>query len=258
MGGCLFGLTISDCLAGLDSGMKIGWFNLDTFDLSEYEKHERLENGDMHWIVPGKFIAFAGPSPTPIDAEGYPASTPEDYIDRFHSWGVRRVVRLNKAQYEAERFGKHGIKVYELYFMDGSCPSNSIIDRFLAIAEEEQGPIAVHCKAGLGRTGTLIGLFCMKHFRFPARAWIGWNRIVRPGSVLGPQQQFLCEMEETMFALSPTPSKVEITLTAEEEREDPGEGERLVNQKKHSRVSSTLASSSPPTSLFSKLLWGEK
>ena len=31
----------------------------------------------------------------------------------------------------------------------------------------------------------------MKHYRFPAADFIGWIRICRPGSVLGPQQSFL-------------------------------------------------------------------
>ena len=52
--------------------------------------------------------------------------------------------------------------------------------------------MAIHCKAGLGRTGSLIAAYAMKHYRFPADAFIGYIRICRPGSVLGPQQQFLC------------------------------------------------------------------
>ena len=47
----------------------------------------------------------------------------------------------------------------------------------------------------LGRTGTLIALDAMKHYRFPAAAFIGYIRICRPGSILGPQQEFLCQEE---------------------------------------------------------------
>merc|ERR1719465_324512 len=64
--------------------------------------------------------------------------------------------------------------------------------------------MAVHCKAGLGRTGTLIGLYAMKHFRISPRGFIAWNRICRPGSILGPQQQFLCDMEKEMFQAGAT------------------------------------------------------
>lgn len=82
------------------------------------------------------------------------------------------MVRLNNQTYDSSRFTNLGIRHYDLYFLDGSTPSEEIIQQFLTIAENEKG-LAVHCKAGLGRTGTLIGCFAMKHFNFPAAAFIG-------------------------------------------------------------------------------------
>lgn len=45
--------------------------------------------------------------------------------------------------------------------------------------------------AGLGRTGTLIACYIMKHYRFTAAEAIAWIRIARPGSIIGPQQRYL-------------------------------------------------------------------
>jgi len=39
----------------------------------------------------------------------------------------------------------------------------------------------------------------MKHYRFTAEECIGWLRIARPGSVIGPQQHFLKEMQSKMW-----------------------------------------------------------
>jgi len=70
--------------------------------------------------------------------------------------------------------------------LDGSTPPDDIVDKFLDSCEKESGAIAVHCKAGLGRTGTLINLYIMKNYGFPPASLIGWIRIARPGSILGP------------------------------------------------------------------------
>lgn len=47
--------------------------------------------------------------------------------------------------------------------------------------------------AGLGRTGTLIGCYMMKHYQLTAAEAIAWIRICRPGSIIGPQQNFVEE-----------------------------------------------------------------
>jgi cell division cycle 14 len=198
-GPCTFHMSILDCLRGLETAIQLGWFDWVKFDVEGYEFHQEVENGDMNWIIPDKFLAFAGPCASSTDADGFPAFTPEDYVPVFRSAGIELIVRLNTQQYDRRRFIDNGIKHVDLYFRDGSCPPGDIINKFLHIAESEPEAVAVHCKAGLGRTGTLIGLYAMKHFQFPARAFIAWNRICRPGSILGPQQQFLCDMQQEMF-----------------------------------------------------------
>ena len=95
-------------------------------------------------------------------------------------------MRLNEPKYDRTKFIKSGIKHTDLFFIDGSTPSDDIVNEFLRQSEAETGVVAVHCKAGLGRTGTLIGCYAMKHFKFPAAFFIGWIRIARPGSILGP------------------------------------------------------------------------
>ena len=67
----------------------------------------------------------------------------------------------NASRYDRQTFLDLGIDHVDLYFDDGSNPSDEIVERFIGMAEaviEGSGRrVAVHCKAGLGRTGVLIG-----------------------------------------------------------------------------------------------------
>jgi cell division cycle 14 len=153
-----------------------------------------VENGDWNWIIPGKFLAFSNPSNTNSDHYGFYNYTPDDYSPTFKKMGITGIVRLNNRTYDESRFVRQGINHYDLFFTDGSVPPPNIVAQFLELSEREQGALAVHCKAGLGRTGTLIGIYAMKHYNFNPTDFIGWNRICRPGSILGPQQQYMADL----------------------------------------------------------------
>ena len=48
----------------------MGWFDLNTFNVREYEFYEAVENGDMNWIIPGKFLAFSTPRAQRVGTDG--------------------------------------------------------------------------------------------------------------------------------------------------------------------------------------------
>jgi cell division cycle 14 len=206
-----FSLYVRDCWAGLYRAKSLSWvdFSADGFDRHEYAELDSPMNADLHEVVPGKFIAMRGPKDLldgaqwedTFQSEGcfsHRDFSPAHYAEILGQFDVRAVVRLNTHEYDAGGFRTAGIAVADLYFDDCSVPPVEVVAEFFTLAEGLPGALAVHCKAGLGRTGTLIALYIMKHHGFTAREAMGWLRIVRPGSVIGQQQQFLCDKEALM------------------------------------------------------------
>ncbi|XP_032248744.1 dual specificity protein phosphatase CDC14B isoform X1 [Phoca vitulina] len=198
-GSCNFYITLLDCFHAVKKAMQYDFLNFNSFNLDEYEHYEKAENGDLNWIIPDRFIAFCGPHSRTRLESGYHQHSPEAYIPYFKNHNVTTVIRLNKRMYDAKRFTNAGFDHYDLFFADGSTPTDAIVKEFLDICENAEGAIAVHCKAGLGRTGTLIACYIMKHYRMTAAETIAWVRICRPGSVIGPQQQFLVMKQASLW-----------------------------------------------------------
>ncbi|KAI8827868.1 dual specificity protein phosphatase [Chytriomyces cf. hyalinus JEL632] len=221
-GAATYHITILDCLKGVYKALHLGLIHVENLDAIEYEFYEKVEHGDLNWIT-DKFIAMACPrddaavsqfqgqtcmfgggvlnqSRRPLQ----PAYTMNDLITLLKERGATTVVRLNNKTYERKKFIDAGLNHVELYFPDGTTPPEGILKRFLDLVESQPGVIAIHCKAGLGRTGTLIACYLMKHYKFSASEVIGLLRVLRPGSVVGPQQNYLAGMQTKLWRMHPS------------------------------------------------------
>ena len=86
-----------------------------------------MENGDFNWIMPDKFLAFAGPHDKSRVENGYPLHSPESYFQYFRTHGISTIIRLNKKLYDAKRFVEGGFDHHDLFFVDGSIPNDTIL-----------------------------------------------------------------------------------------------------------------------------------
>ncbi|KAJ0293613.1 hypothetical protein Brms1b_001100 [Colletotrichum noveboracense] len=209
-----YGITVQDVVYGVWKAKEEGCCALDNFDLDEYEKFERVEHGDFNWITP-HFLAFASPQHTPVakviegteEWDALPKSIgqvdankalPQPFknvLKHFTERNIGLVVRLNSPLYSPSFFESMGISHLDMIFDDGTCPPLTTVRKFIRLAHEtitvKKKGIAVHCKAGLGRTGCLIGAYLIYRHGFTANEIIAFMRFMRPGMVVGPQQHWL-------------------------------------------------------------------
>lgn len=69
----------------------------------------QVENGDLNWLVDGKFLAFAGPhSRSEMTREGYRTLTPRNYIPYFKKHNVSLVVSQSETRLN-RRFVPYGV-----------------------------------------------------------------------------------------------------------------------------------------------------
>jgi atypical dual specificity phosphatase len=129
-----------------------------------------VDHGD--WLLPGQLVACA-----------YPRR--QAGLASLARQGVSVVINLHQRAHRPARLAALGLTELHLPVADFTAPSPEQLVRGVdaidaALAEGRK--VAVHCGGGLGRTGTLLACYLVRHGMSTVDA-IERVRAVRPGSI---------------------------------------------------------------------------
>jgi atypical dual specificity phosphatase len=126
----------------------------------------------------------------------YPRS--EDAIVLLQKLGVQALLSLSEETVSADLLRKYQIQREHLPVADFTAPTLEQVEQALAIIDgflAHDLPVAVHCGAGLGRTGTILACYLVSQGS-PAKEAIELVRTKRPGSIETPEQEAVIEAYE--------------------------------------------------------------
>jgi protein tyrosine phosphatase (PTP) superfamily phosphohydrolase (DUF442 family) len=94
--------------------------------------------------------------------------------------------------------GDLGLDLVQIPMRDGQAPTDAQVERFLAAVEGSDGPVYVHCGAGVGRTGTMVAAYLVETGHASGLSAMRSNLSVGPPS-----------LEQLAFAASLEPGDVD-------------------------------------------------
>jgi atypical dual specificity phosphatase len=130
------------------------------------------------WLEPGRLAGMADPGSA---REGVFKAR----LETLRQMGVGALVSLTERGLDGQALDAAGVEYLHLPMADMSAPSLEAMAVFVAFVEEAQVRgvgVAVHCGAGLGRTGTMLAAYLVSKRHMPDDA-VRLVRELRPGAI---------------------------------------------------------------------------
>lgn len=119
----------------------------------------------LWWLIPGKLGGMSMPFFHPDRRAGMAGSSAKVYDDDLPvlaALGIRAVASLLNIPGDKSIYAAAGIDFLCLPLADGTPPTALQARKFIQFVDEHQSrneAVAVHCAAGLGRTGTMLAAY---------------------------------------------------------------------------------------------------
>ncbi|HET8846372.1 MAG TPA: dual specificity protein phosphatase 23 [Ktedonobacteraceae bacterium] len=160
------------------------WQTLQEYPLTEQEKL-LFVLPNFSWIIEDRLAGSA-----------YPSS--EDALILLQKYGVRALLNLSEEPVSEDLLKRYRFSMKHLPLVDFSAPTLDQVEQAISTIQhflEQDLPVAVHCGAGLGRTGTILACYLVFQGKTAEEA-IRQIRTQRPGSIETPAQEAAIKIYE--------------------------------------------------------------